>query len=195
MKNTTSTQNLWSTGAIALMAIMAIANNSCTGDTSNSGASGSASTTDTTEVEPTPKKETGWEYKEDIDQMDNTKTTMAALVSDNTVEFEFPYGESSFTLLLRKKKGSTDVILTCSKCQFITGIMDDKKYRVKFDDEPPFNVFANSSSSGSADVVFLGSEAKLISKLKKAEKMIIEAEFYDRGLEQITFSTKGLKWE
>lgn len=53
----------------------------------------------------------------------------------------------------------------------------------------------SGSTSGGADVVFLGSEAKLVSKLKKAEKMIIEAEFFDSGLHQITFTTKGFKWE
>ena len=136
-----------------------------------------------------------WIYSEDIDQMDNTKKTYASLDSENSIKFNYPYGDSDFTLNIRTWKGSTDVYLTCSKCQFIAGFGGSKTYRVKFDDEAPFKVTATHTSSGGSKTVFLGSETKLISKLKKAEKMMIEAEFYKTGYEQINFSTKGLKWK
>jgi hypothetical protein len=153
-------------------------------------------TTESSSTEKTQAEEKiGWKYSEDIDQMDNTKKTTASLESDNSIKFEFPYGNSDFTLYIRSWKGSTDVFLTGSSCQFIAGVMGEKTYRVKFDDEAPINVSANHSSSGSADIVFLGSEKKLISKLKTAEKVIIEAEFFDVGYIQIIFSTKGLNWE
>ncbi|MAN29347.1 MULTISPECIES: hypothetical protein [Mesonia] len=141
------------------------------------------------------EKTTNWKYTEDIDEMDNTKRTIAALDSDNSIKFDFPYGNSNFTLIIRNWDGKTDIYLSCSKCQFISGFSGNKTYRVKFDNEAPINVSANHSSSGSSDVVFLGSESKIISKLKNSERLIIEAEFYDLGRETITFSTKGFKWD
>jgi len=148
------------------------------------------------ENEKTKKeKPSKWKYVEEIDKMDNTKKITASLESDNSIKFDFPYGNSDFTLYIRTWQGSTDVFLTGSNCQFIAGVMGENTYRVKFDDETPINVSANHSTSGGAMIVFLGSEQKIISKLKTAEKLIIEAEFYEAGYEQITFSTKGLKWE
>jgi hypothetical protein len=141
-----------------------------------------------------PNNSDEWNYSEDVDQMDNTKRTIASLKADNTIEFDFPYGNSEFTINVRKWKGSTDVYLYCSSCQFIAGISGEKTYRVKFDDEAPFRVTANYSTDGSSDVVFLGSETKLITKLKTAKKLIIEPEFFDVGFKPVTFSVQGFKW-
>ena len=154
------------------------------------------STTSTSSENLTTENENGsnWKYSEDIDEMDNTKRTVARINSENSIKFDFPYGNSDFSLNVRNWKGSTDIYLTCSKCQFISGFSGEKTYRIKFDDEAPLNVSANYSTSGSSDVVFLGSESKIISKLKKSEKLMIEAEFFDSGLHNITFSTKGFEW-
>lgn len=185
----------WKIGVTVIIALIVIAN---LGDNDNKTSSASSSdnkTTEETTTEKKPKNESNWRYSEDIDQMDNTKRTVASIESDNSIKFEFPYGNSDFTLNIRNWKGQTDLYLTCSKCQFIAGVMGETTYRVKFDDEAPINVSANHSSSGGADVVFLGNEKKVISKLKTAEKVIIEAQFYEAGYKQINFSTKGLKWD
>ncbi|MCL2597270.1 MAG: hypothetical protein FWD66_06380 [Paludibacter sp.] len=126
--------------------------------------------------------------------MDNSKMAIASLNSDNSIEFDFPYGKSNFKLTIRKWRGSTNVYLTGSSCQFIAGYSGDKTYRVKFDEEAPFRVSANESTSGGANIVFLGNTSKLISKLKMAKKFIIEAEFYEAGYKQIIFYPKGLEW-
>ena len=184
-------------GIIVGIIVLSVLANTCNdkGKTTTDSTS-TKKTTDSTSTEKTkPKDESGWRYSEEIDQMDNTKTTVASLDSDNSIKFDFPYGNSDFTLHIRKWKGSTDVFLTGSRCQFIAGFRGEKTYRVKFDNEEPFNVSANHSTSGTADIVFLGSTKKLISKLKNANKLIIEAEFFDVGYKQIIFSTKGLKWE
>ncbi|MCC6826495.1 MAG: hypothetical protein IT172_12210 [Acidobacteria bacterium] len=136
----------------------------------------------------------GWTYSEDVDPMDDTKRTVASLKSDDTITFDFPYGKSEFSISVRKWKRSTDVFLTCSNCQFVAGFGDMTRYRVKFDNDAPFSVTANHSSSGDSKVVFLGSESKIISKLKTAKKMIVEAEFFKEGAMPITFSVGGFKF-
>lgn len=164
-----------------------------TATTTSTSVDKKSSTDNTTTAKSDNSK--NWQYSEDIDQMDNTKRTIASLTADNTINFDFPYKESEFTLNIRKWKGSTDIYLHCSSCQFIAGVMGEKTYRVKFDDEPPFKVTANHTTSGSSDIVFLGSEKKLIAKLKTATKVLIEPEFFDVGLKPITFTVKGLEWQ
>jgi hypothetical protein len=185
----------WKIGVTAIIALIVIANLGDSDDKTTSASSSDNTTKEETTTDKKPKNESNWRYSEDIDQMDNTKITVASIESDNSIKFDFPYGNSDFTLNIRNWKGQTDLYLTCSKCQFIAGVMGETTYRVKFDDEAPINVSANHSSSGGADVVFLGNEKKVISKLKTAEKVIIEAQFYEAGYKQINFSTKGLKWD
>lgn len=184
-------QHLISASALALFVFIAFGSmDDEEKDNSTKSTTSTSDISDTTETE----NSSNWKYSEVIDEMDNTKRTVAQLNSDNSIKFDFPYGNSDFTLSVRNWKGSTDIYLSCSKCQFISGFSGEKTYRIKFDDEAPINVSANHSTSGSSDVVFLGSESKIISKLKTSEKVMIEAEFYDSGLNNITFSTKGFEW-
>jgi hypothetical protein len=185
----------WKIGVTAIIALIIIANIGNKDDKTTSASSSNNTTSEETTTVKTPENESNWRYSEDIDQMDNTKRTVASIESDNSIKFDFPYGNSDFTLSIRNWKGQTDLYLTCTKCQFIAGVMGETTYRIKFDDEAPINVSANHSTSGGADVVFLGNEKKVISKLKTAEKIILEAQFYEAGYKQINFSTKGLKWD
>jgi hypothetical protein len=186
-------QHLISASAMVLFVFIAFG--SMDDDEKDNSTTNSTSTTSDNTGTSETENASNWKYSEDIDEMDNTKRTVAQLNSDNSIKFDFPYGNSDFTLSVRNWKGSTDIYLSCSKCQFISGFSGEKTYRMKFDDEAPINVSANHSSSGTADVVFLGSESKIISKLKNSQKVMIEAEFYDSGLKNITFSTKGFEWD
>lgn len=53
-----------------------------------------------------------WNYFTDTDEMNDSKSRFASLVSDNTVNFDFPYqGGSSLSLIVRyMKKYGTDVL-------------------------------------------------------------------------------------
>ena len=137
---------------------------------------------------------TEWVYDEYEDKMDNTKTKVASVISDNAIELKWPYGENRFKFNVRKNKSGTDIYITCDKCQFLTGYSNDKTYRLKVDDQSPFKVYATGASSGASDVAFLGSEATIIKKLKGSNKLIVEAEFYDDGLRTIEFITYGFEW-
>lgn len=180
--------------ASALALFVFIAFGSMDDEETSSSSISTTSTTNENSEDSEDENKTNWRYLEDIDEMDNTKRTVAYINSDNSIKFDFPYGNSDFTLSVRNWKGSNDVYLSCSKCQFISGFSAEKTYRIKFDDEAPIRVSANHSSSGSSDVVFLGSVSKIISKLKTSEKLMIEAEFFDSGMYNITFSTKGFEW-
>jgi len=137
-----------------------------------------------------------WSYNEYIDKMDGEKIFFARVNSTNEVQLEAPYdGGSTFTLGIRKRKSeSCDVFLVVSKGQFIISSIGDIKARIKFDNEAPFNITISETSDFKSNKIYLGSVQKIIQKLLKAKKVIIEAEFYQNGNVQAEFDVNNLKW-
>jgi hypothetical protein len=135
-----------------------------------------------------------WAYQSETDKMSGKETYYAFATAKDLLEFEFPYnGGSEAKLQIRKKGTNTDIMLIVSKGQFIVGV-DGGLAKIKFDDEPAFSIRLSSPSDYSSDVVFLGSERKLIEKLKKAKKALIEVEFYNEGIRIIEFDTFNFEW-
>lgn len=135
-----------------------------------------------------------WRYRESEDKMDNSKSYFASAISTNEIDFEFPYdGGSSFSLTIRNMKKQNEVLLSVSKGQFSGS---SKTCRVKFDDTPVVNYGYSGTSDYSSDLIFFQQPSKFIASLKKAEKLMIECEFYQAGRKIIEFDdVKGLEWE
>lgn len=137
-----------------------------------------------------------WTYTEDEDKMSGQKRYFGTCVSTNQIEFEFPYnGGSTFNLIIRNMGQGNEVILQVSNGQFITSISSSESCRVKFDDEQPSKFTYNSASDGSSDVIFINNAKKFISRLKKAQKLMIEVQFYNAGNQIIYFDVAGLEWD
>lgn len=140
------------------------------------------------------KDQSKWKYKEYTDEMDGRKTELAKLVSDNELEFEFPYnGGSSFSFYVRKKNGKHDLYLTVDKGQFLSSLLDNKQLRVKFDDGEAFKCRYSDASDGSADIIFPEYSDEFLQALKKSKTMLIEAPFAFAGRQVIRFKTENLK--
>jgi hypothetical protein len=141
-----------------------------------------------------PEKYFGWSYSQRSDPMDGKITKYAEALSMTSIDFEFPHKKSDFYLTLRKKGNVTEIYLTCTDCHFITGYGSDKLYRIKCDSGQPFKVYATGSSSGGVDVVFLGSEKKILNVIENCNTLTIEAEFYDHGTSVLHFDISNLKF-
>lgn len=136
---------------------------------------------------------TDWNFSEDKDEMTGSITKFAMNASSELLFFDSPYdGGSTLTMTVRKRRGNTDVMLQISSGQFLT---NDQICRLKFDDGKPITVSISEPSDYSSDVVFLGSAGLIISKLKKAEKLLVEISFYDEGSRQVHYNVKGFKWD
>ncbi|MCF2517135.1 hypothetical protein [Dyadobacter sp. CY351] len=141
-------------------------------------------------------KPDNWSYNENIDRMTSAPKKTAQTVSTNTLDFDFPYnGGTSFTLLVRNAGNGNDVILSCSKCQFIHSFTDTNLLKVRFDENKAESFPFEMSTDHSSDLVFIGSESKFLKKLKKANHLIIGAEFYQEGVRYIDFDVSNFKWE
>ncbi|KAA2240548.1 hypothetical protein F0L74_30825 [Chitinophaga agrisoli] len=135
-----------------------------------------------------------WQYKEEEDKMTSKKIYGAYVNAKEELQFEFPYnGGSVATVYLRNRDGKTDIILMVSKGQFAHSI-DGQAIRVRFDDQQPGTYNCSTSSDGDSKVLFITNVSKFLKNAKAANKMIIEAEFYNEGLRQMEFDIAGLEW-
>ncbi|MGV3529130.1 MAG: hypothetical protein ACO1OO_09560 [Flavisolibacter sp.] len=183
-----------------LLPFLAVAFISC--DSSNSKSDQIVSTDTIVEpfvvVDPDPviKKPTGnWSYDEDEDKMDGSKSYYAICRSKNEVFFDFPYnGGSKMNIIVRKMDGLNEVLLTISHGQFSSAYSHGTG-RIKYDDEKPMTYSYSEASSGSSDVIFLKPAKNIITKLKAATSVMVEAPFYDAGKRQFEFDVSGLRWE
>ena len=164
---------------------------------------GVAAVVDASEEMNKPKVETvvdssvnnEWEYDSKDDEMTNSKSYFATILSDNGEVFAFPYEEEGGSHLMvtirQTKRGGIDVILGISKGQF-----NDQCVSVKFDDNAAKKYKTYSADDGSLDVLFIDNAKDFIAKAKTAKTIKIEAEFYQEGNRVFTFTAdKPLKWD
>lgn len=160
--------------------------------------SDSAESTEVMELKSTVVKKS-WKTSTEVDEMRGTTNVWTYIISDNEEYFDFPYdGGSRLRLDVRyMKKYGTDVMLTISKGQFGGNEFSGSNFvTIKFDDGQLKKYYFNTSDNGSTDCIFLQKKSELISELKKAKKIMIEAPFFDTGNRVFKFYVdEPLIWE
>lgn len=138
-----------------------------------------------------------WTYSQTVDQMRGTITRLAMVDSDNELEFDFPYsGGSTGTFMLRQRPSDgLQIMLIVSKGQFTCDAFEDSHVSVKFDDGPVARYACAQSSDGSSNCIFIEGAERFVRHLRSAHKVLIEAEFYEEGPQQLVFETSGLTWQ
>lgn len=137
-----------------------------------------------------------WTYGEQSNKMDNIKSHFALTNSTNTLQFQFPYnGGSTFILSIRTQKGKNEMYVEASKGQFLASSMGNSYVRIKADDGKPFTATISSASDGSSNYIFIDNANKVISLIRNAKKLMIEAEFFQEGRQAIEFDVNGLIWK
>jgi Superinfection immunity protein len=136
-----------------------------------------------------------WKFDEKNDEMRDEKTYFETVVSQNKLDFDFPYnGGSDITLVVRH--GNTpefELLLVVSK-----GIFDCKEYlqdtiAVKFDSRPVEKYKCGNSSIGNSNVLHIEDVAAFMYQLKTSNKLVVEAPFYQAGKRQVSFNISGYK--
>jgi len=143
---------------------------------------------------PAAAGETSWTYQTTKDDVRNTTDSYASIVSDNKVDFDFPYnGGSTLQLTVRHDHRGDNVYFVISKGQFVCGI-DTCSGEMNIDGTPR-HLTLTGASDGSSDTLFANGESGIIKSLKSARKIIVELPFFQAGNRQFTFTTaKGLEW-
>lgn len=168
------------------------------------GKSGSTDTTSnskkdtstTTATAQTPPDTKSWVYTTDTDKMTSKLRYFAAIEATNKLNFDSPYeGGSTGEITLRNQNKENDVILSIDKGQFVCDLTDGCPINVRFDNDPAIKFTGSEPTDGSSTVLFIQEASKFISHAKKAKKMIVQAEFYESGSQDMEFNIDGLKWD
>lgn len=145
---------------------------------------------------PAPEVKTEWTYGEERDEMRDATRKFAEVESENSVDLQFPYGEqTAFVTLRRDPQHGFDIMLRVRSGQILCHSFTDGYINAKFDDGPIRKFACNGSSDGSSEVAFLRDSKNFLKALKASKKAVIEAEFYQNGRVQYAFNTQGLEWE
>lgn len=141
--------------------------------------------------------ERGYIYYEEDDEMTDTKTRYARLVSDNSVTLDYPYGECRLSCLIRKSaKYGTEVMLRISSGQFNGDAYNENNYVcIRFDSSRAINYSFEESRDGSPEWIFLNNTQDFIRRAKRARSIKIEVPIFQEGrrLFRLT-SDKPLEW-
>jgi hypothetical protein len=86
------------------------------------------------------------------------------------------------------------VTLSIEWGQFVCGIRSCT-LKVRFDTGAIQRFSASEPSDHSTTTLFLNGEGRLISQLRKAKVVRIEATFYQEGSQTLEFNVEGFKWQ
>lgn len=151
---------------------------------------------DSDEFEKPAEPESAWSYSADKDEMRGRTTYYATLTGTNTLSLGFPYGDQIGKVLIRQSpQFGFDILLGVDSGQILCNSFSDSHVNVKFDDGPIRRYGCTDASDGTNNMVFVQGAKGFLTNLKKSKKMVVEAQFYQNGMQQMTFDTTGLKWE
>lgn len=147
--------------------------------------------------EAVPDLKKNWIYDETKDEMRGDSTYLATNTSTNMVELEFPYsGGTNLNIVLRKDaEHGNDVIFAVNKGQLFC-TYNDCYISAKFDDGPVEKFTTVEAEAGSSEVLFLANnQSGFVKKLKSAQSVMIEVQFFNHGKEQFKFDVSDLNWD
>jgi hypothetical protein len=148
-------------------------------------------------AEPVTSPEDKWSYQSNEDSMTSKPVRYAAIESENTVEFDFPYtGSQRGTLTLRQHPThGFDVIFTIQKGQLLCQSYQDCQIRVRFDEDQPEAWSAVGPSDNSTTAILLHSESRFLQRLRKAKTVRIQVPVYQEGSPSFEFDVATFNHE
>jgi hypothetical protein len=131
---------------------------------------------------------TAWKYEAVRDEMTDKQIKTAAVESENTFAFKFPYNGYNKAILMLKmhpRFGKSAAVA------IIRGQITSKTVMVRFDDEAPMYFATGEAESGRTNVVFIEDYAKFVSRMRKATKVLVEFTVYGEGRQTARFNVSG----
>jgi hypothetical protein len=134
-----------------------------------------------------------WRYVSDTDPMASRPSRTASIDSENTVEFDFPYGgQQHATLTLRDHPTyGRDVIVRIREGQILCPSYDDCSIRVRFDDGPAERWTAAGPADNSTTLVFIRNYSRFLQRMRNAKVVRIQIPVYQEGAPAFEFRVGG----
>lgn len=145
---------------------------------------------------PPPRVQSSWTYVDDVDEMRDSAIHHACTTSTNVLHFGFPYGSQRARLCIRQhpRFGQDVIVRLEEEGQFLCQSYQACTVRVRFDDGEVSSYSAIGPSDNSTNSVFIQNDDRFLRSLRSSSRVIVEAEFYQAGNQQMTFQTAGLEW-
>ncbi len=124
-----------------------------------------------------------WQYTQAEDKMSGGTTYHAAVLSTNTVNFDFPYsGSQNATLRLRSDpKSGKNLMFSIESGQILCTAYDGCSVLVRFDNEKPTNYSATAAADNSTETIFIDNYNKFVEKMLKAQRVRLSINIYQQG--------------
>lgn len=136
-----------------------------------------------------------WQYSQSVDNMRNETKRHALVVSNNSVDFAFPYsGGSQGKLRVRQRGGELSIMFSITKGNLLCSRYSNDTLSVKFDDGTIREFRCWEPTDGSSELVFLSPEVEFLQLLRSSSRVVVEASFYQEGSRQFIFDTAGLSF-
>lgn len=137
-----------------------------------------------------------WEYSSHADAMNDRRTEMACVRSENEAQLDFPYHPVHAQLCLRNSPqyGRDAFVQLEGDGQILCYSYQGCSVGVRFDQAQARNFSATDSSDGSSNIVFIRDRRGLERGLRDADRTAIQVQFYQAGRQALIFPTSGLDW-
>lgn len=151
---------------------------------------------------PTPivkphKTLTAWVYEDEKDEIAGETIYFASAKSTNKIHFDFPYqgGTTGWIILRKHPRFGDSANFVIDKGQLLCSSYNGCYVTFKFDNNPPVTYSATAPSDHNSNALIFGCHKKFLEELKTAKQLIVEAEFFQSGLQHFKFNVANLKWE
>lgn len=137
-----------------------------------------------------------WEYSSHADAMNDQRTQMACVRSENEAQLDFPYHPVHAQLCLRNSPqyGRDAFVELEGDGQILCNSFQRCTIGVRFDQQPARDFSGTDSSDGSSNIVFIRDRRGLERGLRDANRTAIQVEFFQAGRQALIFPTAGLDW-
>lgn len=134
-----------------------------------------------------------WSYSATPDPMSSQVNRTASIQSEGTISLGFPYEGAQYgTLMIRDHpQWGRDVMLSVNEGQFNCNSYDGCTVRIRFDDAAATTWSAVEPSDNSSNLIFIRPAARFVSRMRAAKKVLIQAEFYNNGVQTFEFEVGG----
>ncbi len=145
-------------------------------------------------VQPIIQARSNWAYSEERDPMRGTVTRLAQTQSVNELQLGFPYGLVHGYLMVRQSASDGLNIALRINGQFVCNTDAGDYLSAKFDQGPIERFRCANPEDGSPGWLFVVGSRRFLRQLLRSSKVIIEANYFENGRQQLVFDISGLKW-
>lgn len=145
-------------------------------------------------AESSPAPAAAWVYADYVDHMRGEVTRSATIESAETFPGPISSAERATELEVSQRRGREYVTITNPNLQFTCSGFVDTSVAVKFDRGKVQSFPCTDEASHQYGVAFIEDAPAFTRQLRRARRVVIEAEVFQRGRMQMTFDNPGLDW-